>query len=75
MFKCVDCGHVFEVPKTWKEVHDEFMIFPAYEDMSGCPKCEGYYEEVVECEGCDKWFTKEELTDGLCEDCRTEIND
>lgn len=39
MFKCKDCGKVFEYPYEEKESRGEFWGFPAYETMSYCPAC------------------------------------
>jgi len=46
MFKCNDCGLIFEEPKRWQEDRGEFWGQPAYETMYGCPHCySGDYEE------------------------------
>lgn len=46
MFRCLDCGHVFEAGEEsrWVERHG-FHSGP-YEKWSGCPLCRGAYEEV-----------------------------
>lgn len=71
--KCLECGKVFEDDEIahWQESRGEFWGFPAYETMSGCPDCQGDYEEAEKCESCGKYFTKDELDENcLCEDCR-----
>ena len=75
MYKCCECGAVFEEPATWKEYRGEYWGDPAYEEMSGCPECEGGYEEAFECEERGKWCSKDELIGGLCEDCQDELDD
>ena len=72
MYRCIDCGAIFEDPVTWKESRGEYWGFPCSETMSGCPECEGDYEEALECKECGKWHSKEELDDGLCEACINE---
>ena len=49
MFKCADCGLVFDESDiaTWKEDRGEFWGMPAYETMSGCPRCHsGAIDEI-----------------------------
>ena len=72
MFKCCECGYVFEDPKAWEESRGEYWGVPCTETMYGCPKCRGDYEEAKECEECGEWHFSDELTDGLCESCQEE---
>ena len=49
MFKCKDCGAIFEEPEEIRDYRGEFWGFPAYETVSCCPCCGGddfktYYE-------------------------------
>lgn len=46
MFKCCECGCIFEEPKSWQESRGEFWGIPCSETMYGCPNCEGDFEEV-----------------------------
>lgn len=71
MLKCVECGHVFSEYElnTWEESRGEHFGIPCYEKMSGCPICEGDYEETVECDICGENHLSSELTSGICEDC------
>lgn len=48
MFRCLDCGREFETPARWEENRGECFGYPAYEKMTGCPYCEGGYEEIPE---------------------------
>ena len=72
MYKCVDCGHIFEEgdQAEWYEDRGEYCGIPCGELMTGCPKCHGYYEEATECKECGEWFLEDELHDGLCESCQ-----
>ena len=74
MYKCVDCGYVFEDGEqaVWREDRGEYWGRPCFEDMTGCPKCHGYFEEATVCDGCGEWFLDDELYDGLCESCQEE---
>ena len=77
MYKCVECGHIFEEDDVaeWYEDRGECWGTPCSDLMAGCPKCRGYYEEAQMCDGCCEWFYEDELEDGLCESCREETED
>lgn len=75
MYKCVECETVFADPETWEEDRGEFWGVSCCETVSGCPECRGDYEEVFECRECGEWFFEDELTDGLCEECRENMED
>ncbi len=61
MFRCDNCGLVFEKPDRWKESHGE--------KMSGCPGCGATYTEVELCRRCYEHYTDEEF----CEFCVNEV--
>ena len=71
MLKCVECGHVFSEYELniWEESRGEHFGIPCYEKTSGCPICEGDYEDAVECDICGENHLASELTGGVCEDC------
>ena len=77
MFKCIDCGHIFEEGEegVYYDDRGEFWGVPCRERIMCCPVCYGDYDEAVECERCGEWFYEEELTDGLCKNCREETED
>lgn len=72
MYKCCECGNLFEEGEqaTWEERHG--LDSPPYEKFSGCPVCKGDYEEVYQCKECGEWHTEDELYDGWCEKCLRE---
>ena len=72
MFKCCECGHLFEDGEqaVWEERHG--FINGPFEKWSGCPLCKSDYEEVRQCKECGDWHTEEELYDGWCEKCLRE---
>ena len=48
MWKCNECGCIFETPKVWKEDRGECWGTRAYETMYGCPVCESSdYDEYT----------------------------
>ena len=75
MYKCTECGNLFEEGEqaVWEETHG--LDSPPYEKWSGCPVCRGDYEEVHQCKKCGDWHSEDELYDGWCESClRNTIN-
>ena len=70
-FKCLACGHIFEEGEQagWEEHHPYGMGYAA-EEFSGCPICNGEYEETKQCKICGGEFLEDELNGGLvCDDC------
>lgn len=39
MYRCEECGAIFETAESWKEYRGECFGYPAYETVSGCPCC------------------------------------
>ena len=74
MYKCIDCGHVFEDgdQAVWYENQGECHGVTATERFSGCPVCCGDYDEVHRCKKCGEWHIEGELYDGWCEKCLRE---
>ena len=65
MYKCADCGYMFDEGITYTEDYGE--------QKEGCPRCGGYFEETVRCDECGEQFLEEELTSGLCEECAEKL--
>ena len=70
MYKCLDCGEVFEEPASVRETHGFTDGFAEIFYM--CPHCNGDYEEVHQCKECGEWHAEDELYDGWCEKCLRE---
>lgn len=74
MYKCVDCGHIFDegeqaVNREW---HDE-IPGGFHEDFAVCPICGGDFEETMPCKKCGGAFLEDELIGSYyCEDCLKE---
>ena len=64
MYKCSNCGEIFEEPNSIKEDWGE--------TFSVCPYCNGDYDEAKQCDHCDEWHTEDELYSGWCEKCLRE---
>lgn len=71
MYKCLECGHIFEDGEqaTWQESRGEFWGQPVSETMNGCPKCHGDYEETKPCVECGSEQLEEDLYGGMCKEC------
>ena len=68
MYRCNECGHLFEEGEqaTWMEMHG--FTYGNGEEFSGCPICKGDYEEVEPCKICGSYENKK---DGeFCETCK-----
>ena len=75
-FKCLDCGHIFEEGEqaVWEEHHPYGMGYAA-EEFSGCPICNGEYEETKQCKICGGEFLEDELNGGcVCDECVEEYS-
>ena len=77
MFKCFNCGNLFEEGEeaVWYEDRGEFWGRPCTERMTGCPVCKCDYDEASECKECGEWHFSDELSDGLCKACKKEERD
>ena len=64
-YKCEDCGHIFEEGEQshWTEPHGE--------RLSGCPICNGAYEEVHYCSICGDLSCA--MGEDVCEDCKNRL--
>ena len=69
MYKCYDCGEVFENPPSHEESRGEFWGVSCSETVSGCPHCDGEYEEAFKCEKCGGYFFEDELHGNVCDSC------
>jgi len=72
MYKCLNCGHVFEdgEQKVVKENHGLPGGF--YETSEYCPICGGDFEETKPCKVCGSEQLDDDLYDGFCLDCLRE---
>ena len=53
MYRCCECGKIFEEPKSVEEYRGEFWGTPAYERMDYSPCCEADFEEYEpKCKDC-----------------------
>lgn len=69
MYKCYNCGEVFESPDSHEEGRGEFWGVSCSETISGCPHCDGEYEEAFKCEKCGEYFFEDEMHGSMCDSC------
>lgn len=70
MFKCKDCGHLFEDGEQKVIVERHGFDYGDGEVFSYCPRCEGDYDEVEPCAICGSY---EDVEDGYCDNCRIQV--
>ena len=72
MYKCNDCGLIFEEPSNYSEDRTPGGVSEGgsfIEHYVGCPRCGGSFDEAEECEECGKYYNIYELEDGICDKC------
>lgn len=67
MYECHRCGKHFEEPDWVVERYG--LDSPPYDKVAVCPYCHGYFEEMYQCQICGEWFTDDELTMAVCDEC------
>jgi len=75
MYKCVDCGHIFDEGEQLVIKDDHGMGGGFYETFSVCPVCGGGYDQTENCHVCGGEHLEEELFDGICEECLAQAID
>ena len=63
IYKCCECGHLFE------DGEESHWVEDYGEEFSGCPVCGGTYEETVQCRGCESHHIDVDLYAGYCIGC------
>lgn len=71
MFKCLECGHIFEEGEQFVVVEQHpYGDTTAEESFAYCPVCGGDFEETKSCKKCGGEFLEDELFGGYyCADC------
>lgn len=64
MFKCDDCGLLFDEPRYIREPHGEYL--------SHCPACGGSFSNVYECEVCGAEYTEGDVCP-TCQETMAEL--
>lgn len=71
MYKCNECGHVFEEGEQaeWVETHG--FDYGNGEHWSGCPVCKGAYEEAKPCKICGTY--DKDNDEEYCDNCKKDV--
>lgn len=70
MYKCNDCGRVFDSP-GWVQVH---IIEDYYDKAACCPHCHSEnYDEVEQCECCRDEFVSTSEVLPICQSCKEQL--
>ena len=72
MYKCLNCGHLFEEGEQLVSIESigECHGMKVYEKNQMCPICSGDFEEANCCLICEELFIGE---DDYCEDCKKSV--
>ena len=80
MYKCYDCGYIFDEPENFSEDKTPGGVFEGgsfIEHCIGCPRCSGAYGEIKECDNCNEFVYLPDLIltdDGeICDNCYNEL--
>lgn len=76
MYKCCDCGLVFEQPKHYSEDRTPYggMSEPGFtEHFTGCPSCGGTYDEAMLCQRCEDTYISTNFSYPFCAHCMSDL--
>lgn len=69
MYKCFECGNLFEEGEQYEWYETYGCDIPPYKKMSGCPVCHCDYDYAYQCLECGDWHHEDDLYCGLCDKC------
>lgn len=76
MYICNECGLVFNSPKKYSEDCTPYggPVEPGFSHTySGCPSCEGSYDEATECVRCNNEYISIESSYPFCKGCQDDL--
>lgn len=75
MYKCFECGHMFEEgeEKEYFEPIGECWGDSVCVRRLGCPQCNGDFDEVFPCKICGRYKTTEKNT--FCDECTEDVKE
>jgi len=76
MYKCCDCGLVFDNPKEYSEDRTPYGGYPEpgfTEHFAGCPSCEGAFDEAMLCARCEDTYISTESSYPFCDHCMSQL--
>ena len=72
MFKCLECGNLFEEGEEARWVETHGFDTPPYEEWSGCPICKGGYKEIKPCKICGSY--DHDYDEDYCNACKKDVH-
>lgn len=71
MYRCLECGNLFEDGEevVWEETHG--LDSPPYEKWSGCPLCKGGYKTINPCKICGSY--NHDPAEDYCNQCKKDV--
>ena len=75
MYKCSECGLVFDTPKAYREDRTPGGASETTftEVLFACPSCGGNYDEAMLCARCDNEYISTESNYPFCEGCLQDL--
>lgn len=76
MYKCCDCGLVFDNPKVYSEDRTPYGGYPEpgfTEHFAGCPSCGGAFDEAMLCVRCEDTYISTESSYPFCAHCMSQL--
>ena len=73
MYRCEQCGHLFEEGEQakWQEDRGEFWGAPCTETVTGCPICKGDYVDIEPCKICGSY--NHDYKEEFCDECKKNV--
>ena len=71
MYRCENCGHLFEEGEEARWVEKHGLDTPPYEEWSGCPLCKGAYEKISPCKICGSY--NHDYDEDYCDQCKKDV--
>lgn len=73
MYRCPECGEIFDAPLIARDSHGLPGGF--FEEFCSCPCCGGgKFEQAVKCQNCGDWMPESQGEFGLCEKCEAKAD-
>lgn len=71
MYKCLDCGHLFEDGEQARWVEKYGFEHENGENFSGCPLCKSDYDEIEPCKICGTY--DHGCQEEYCDNCKKDV--
>lgn len=69
MYKCLNCGSVFDEPIAIYEREPYGNSYAEYHSDDICPYCKGDIDTAEKCEICGEYYAESDIYNGVCIEC------